>query len=132
MSLLLAVVDQVASVGGLVKGSTLFAGRLPEQPDAAVLVYEYEGQPAKYTMGNAGNVLDRPRIQVMVRAARDGYATGHALAETLHRGLDVAEVTWGGYRIHRCQPVSTLSSIGVDDADRPMFTVRFEIMTTRA
>lgn len=130
MSLLLAVVDQVASVGGLTKGVDLFAGRLPEQPDAAVLVYEYEGQPARYTMGSV--VLDRPRIQVMVRAARDGYASGHALAETLHRGLDVAEVSWGGYRIHRCQPVATLSSIGVDEADRPMFTVRFEIMTTRA
>ncbi len=132
MSLLLAVVDQVATVGGLTKGTNLFAGRLPEQPDAAVLVYEYEGQPAQYTMGNSGAVLDRPRIQIMVRAARDGYAAGHSLAETLHRGLDVTETTWGGYRIHRCQPVSTLSSIGVDEADRPLFTVRFEMLTTRA
>lgn len=131
MSLLIAVIDQVATATGLVKGVSLFAGRLPEAPDTAVAVWEYEGQPAEYVYGST--VLDQPRMQLLSRGPKaGGYATARQNAVTAATSLDVAEVSWGGYQVHRCQPLYTVATLGPDEADRPLFSVRFELMVTRA
>lgn len=132
MSLLIAFIDEVAAVTGLVKGSTLFATRLPELPDAAVCVYEYDGQAAHYTMGDGGDVLDRPRFQVLSRGPRNGYAAARAVIGAVHTGLDVTEVDWSGYRVHRSMPLYSPSSLGNDEADRPLIGCRFELTVTRA
>ena len=132
MTVLVAFIDQVAAVTGLTKGTNLFATRLPELPDAAVCVYEYDGQAAHYTMGDSGDVMDRPRFQVLARGSKHGYAAARDLIGLIHEGLDATEVTWGGYRVHRSMPLYTPSSLGNDEADRPMIGCRFELTVTRA
>lgn len=130
MPLLIAVIDQVAAVAGLTKGVNLFATRLPELPDAAVCVYEYDGQAALYTM--SGTPLDRPRFQVLARGTRNGYAAARDTIGLIHEGLDATEAVWGGWTVHRSMPLYTPSSLGNDEADRPMIGCRFELTVTRA
>lgn len=131
MTLLIAFIDQAATATGLVKGTNLFATRLPELPDAAVCVYEYDGKEAQYVMG-AGDVLDRPRFQVLARGTRNGYAAARVIIGQIHAALDVTEQDWDGWRVHRSMPLYTPASLGNDEADRPMIGCRFELTVTRA
>ena len=126
-----AVATQITALdAALVAGSTLFAGRAPETPDRCVTVYEYSGTQAHYAYG-VSEVLDQPRIQVLCRAARDDYGQAATDAHLIHEGLDAYGVTWSGISILRFVPLYTPDSIGPDETERPMISVRFEAVTSR-
>ena len=57
----------------LTLGTNLFLSKMPESPDYCVAIFEYEGLPPIETFGSAGFVIERPSLQVMVRAAREDY-----------------------------------------------------------
>lgn len=126
-TLLEAVAGQIATVASLTAGTNLFAGRMPEVPDHCVAVYEYAGREAHYTMG--ASTMDRPRFQVICRALGYGQATGDA--HTIYAGLDAAGVTWSSISILRCVPISSPTAVGVDEQERSLISVRFEVVTAR-
>lgn len=110
----------------LVAGSVLFAGRLPATPDRAVAVFAYEGQTARYTM-QSGATVELPRIQVLCRNVRDRFDLAEADARVLHDGLDVYDTTWDGNTILRCHPLGVPAGVGVDESERPLVRVNFEL-----
>ncbi len=79
----------------------------------------------------SGTTLDLPRIQVLCRAGRDDYGQAGIDAHLLHEGLDVVGVTWSGISVLRCVPISAPDGIGADEMERPMISVRFEVVTAR-
>ena len=131
MTILEAVANEINRIDPtLTIGEVLFAGRMPETPDRCVAVFQHQGQGQVETMGD-GEVLDQPRIQVLCRASRDDYPTAQADANTIHAGLDAYAVLWSGVSILRCIPISTPSSLGPDPVERPMLSVRFEVVLPR-
>ena len=84
------VVDQLDGVGGLTKGTNLFAG--PRRPvdrtvGQAVFVTPTSGDPPRHY--RASTEVRYPAARVLVRSTQDTYETGLTLArlvlETLHR-----------------------------------------------
>ena len=92
---------QTNSIGTL--GTDLFEGFMPDTPDACVAILEYPGSPGEYTFGGAtGAILEKPRIQVMVRntsfpAAQTKMAAIYALLDAVTRQ------TLSGTQYHRIQ-----------------------------
>ena len=72
MALLTDVSTYLASTvtdATLVVGTNLFLGRLPEDPDTCVAIYETMGQSPDNTFGGSTvPVFENPRIQVVTRA----------------------------------------------------------------
>lgn len=82
--------DLISSGGAGTVGTTIFKGLLPDLPDACLAVYESGGFPPVHTM-NAGPgtaVVERPRVQVVCRAARDDYQTARTKAHDVMKLLD--------------------------------------------
>lgn len=127
MSVLEAVGDYLAAQGQGTQGTSLFLGRMPDQPDVCVCVYEYEGAAPLDTMGGGAFAVDRPRVQVLVRAARDDYPTGRDKALTIRSLLGaVAGQTLSGVSVLRLRPLGGVNPLGPDEKDRPLFSVNFE------
>lgn len=110
-------------------GTNLFLGRMPSSPDVCVGVFEYEGAIPSETFGNAATAIDRPRVQVLVRAGRDDYPTARNQARTI-RGIlgAVTQTTLSGITVLRIRPTGSVNPLGPDENDRPMISVNFEVM----
>jgi hypothetical protein len=109
-----------ANSATLTIGTNLFLGRMPETPDLCVAVYEYQGLAPMETFGAAGFVIDKPSIQVMVRATRDDYPTARNLAQDLRILLAaVSDTTINGLRVVRLASNGSVIPLGTDDLDRP-------------
>jgi hypothetical protein len=101
-------------------GTNLFLGKMPESPDLCVTVYEYAGTNPVEGMGSVGFVVDRPSIQVVVRAGKDDYPTARNLAQDLRILLAaVTDTTIGGLRVLRLASNGSVIPLGLDDLDRP-------------
>jgi hypothetical protein len=108
------------NTAALIAGTNLFYGKMPETPDLCVAVYEYTGTPPHETMGSSAFVIDRPSIQVVVRAGRDDYPSARNLAQDLRILLAaVTDTTISGLRVLRLASTGSVVSLGTDDLDRP-------------
>lgn len=110
--------------GAGVLGIDLFEGCLPDQPDACIAVYEYEGeQPER----GAGVVLLRPRIQVIVRDK--SYENCRAKAENVRKILDgVHDTTLGGTRCVMIRALGGPELLRRDENERAEMVLNFEVM----
>jgi hypothetical protein len=101
-------------------GTNLFLAKMPDTPDFCVAVYEYQGQAPMETFGSAGFSIDKPSIQVVVRATRDDYPTARNLAQDLRILLaSVRDTSINGLRVVRLASNGSVLSLGTDDLDRP-------------
>jgi len=101
-------------------GTNLFLAKMPDTPDLCVTVYEYQGQAPMETFGSAAFAIDKPSIQVVVRATRDDYPTARNLAQDLRILLaSVRDTTINGLRVVRLSSNGSVLSLGTDDLDRP-------------
>ena len=122
----------VASYGtqGLILGQNLFLGRLPaEAPNAAVLVQQYQGQAPDFTLGAAVFALENPRIQIQVRGEREDYPGAYNWTVLIQQvlGAIVGTTTINGVTILRMEPLGSPNPLAYDDADRPRFTINFQV-----
>ena len=62
--------DYLSSGGGYVSGTDLFLSILPDQPDAAIALFETGGGVPHHTMGGSNPVAELPTLQVVCRAKR--------------------------------------------------------------
>jgi hypothetical protein len=93
---------------------------MPDSPDYCVALYEYSGIAPIETFGNVAFEIDRPSIQVVVRAGRDDYAIARdkaMLLRTLICGL--TNVSISGMTILRVSSSGSVLPLGVDDLERP-------------
>jgi len=101
-------------------GTNLFLAKMPDTPDLCVAVYEYQGFAPMATFGAAAFEVDKPSIQVVVRATRDDYPTARNLAQDLRILLAaLTDTTINGLRVVRLASNGSVLSLGTDDLDRP-------------
>jgi hypothetical protein len=127
MSILEAVGQYLEDQGFGVQGTNIWLSRMLPDPDVSVAVYEYAGRPPIETM-KAGLAIEQPSLQVVVRAGRDDYPTARDKAEAIRQSLClVTDQTLSGLRVLRIMPRSSVNPIGLDDKDRPMLSVDYEV-----
>jgi hypothetical protein len=109
--------------------STIFLGRLPDQPDEAIAIASYAGPP-----GDAALPLDRPRIQFAVRGTTQ-YLPAAARAQRLYddlTGLASVSLRSGAWLslIHPVQ--SGPVDMPPTSRDRIQFVLNFGLHLSRA
>jgi hypothetical protein len=72
------------------------------------------------TFGATAFEIDKPSIQVVVRASRDDYPTARNLAQDLRILLAaLTDTTINGLRVVNLASNGSVLSLGTDDLDRP-------------
>lgn len=119
-----------ASQGTL--GTNIFLGKMPASPDYCITVYEYEGMQPHETMGTSPYSIDKPRIQVVVRGARDDYPTARDGLTTI-RGIiaGITDKTISGTKVLRVASIGSSIPLGLDDKDRPRLAANFQVFVER-
>jgi len=121
---------QTNSLGTL--GTTIFLGKMPASPDYCITIYEYEGMQPKESFGTAAYDIDMPRIQVVVRGARDDYPTARDAAKTVRDLLAaISNVTISSTDVLRVASLGALIPLGLDDKDRPRIAANFQAYVER-
>ena len=119
-----ALADKLTSASVATAGVDCFIGLMPDKPDVCVALYEYAGSPPLEVMQNNDATLERPSVQVMVRASRNDYPTANALMVSVRDTLTgITDETISGVRFLRVNQNSSINHIGTDDNDRPGFTL---------
>lgn len=108
---------------GLVFGTDLFVGDMPESPDACVALFDTGGSspdPNKYF---------RADVQVLVRGTVGSYSETYAVTETilllLHEYYGTPSGSTYYYSVVWASGVPFY--IGVDESNRPLFSLNFRI-----
>lgn len=115
---------QTNGIGTL--GTDLFEGTLPDAPDNACALYEYGGLAPAHTIGGGGAKFERPRVQVLARAAT--YSTARSKIEAVYRLLDqLAGVTLSGVRYLRVEAVSSPLYLEHDANNRVKMVCNFQV-----
>lgn len=127
-----SLADRLQSASVAFPAVDLFIGIMPDQPDKCVAIYEYAGAPPLEVMVSNTATLERPSVQVMVRAARNDYPTARALIESVRNTLTgITDETISGERFLRVNQISSINALGVDDNDRPRFTLSLQVVMER-
>lgn len=89
MPLLQEIGSYLAAQGIGTLGTDLFLGVMEDQPDICTALYESGGQaPIRAMRGTPGQVVQRPRLQVVCRATQLNYLTARDQAGAIYRLLD--------------------------------------------
>jgi hypothetical protein len=76
--------------------------------------------PPIETFGSKGFVIERPSLQVMVRAAREDYVTARDKAVTLRTLISaISNTTLSNIGILRVTSMGSINPLGVDELERP-------------
>lgn len=131
MSLLADMGDYLSSGGVGTLATDLFLGQLPSAPDAAVCVYETGGIAPIYSMGNTAGkaVVERPRVQIVVRGAAYDYETARALAQKAWLLMDkmpARTVNAVSYKWASC--IQSPFLMQVDEQGRPWIAFNADVM----
>lgn len=113
-------------------GTNLFLGIMPETPDVCVALYEYAGANPLEVMVDNDATLERPSIQVIVRASRNDYPTARTLIKDVRDTLTaITDETISGTRFLRVNQNSAINAVGMDENDRPEFTLSLQAVVER-
>jgi hypothetical protein len=119
-----ALADKLQSASIATAGVNLYIGLMPSSPDVCVALYEYAGEPPLEVLRDNAATLERPSVQVMVRAGRNDYPTARNLIKTVRDSLTgITDETISGVRFLRVNQNSAINSVGTDENDRPIFTL---------
>ncbi len=118
------LVDLLVTAGVGTKGGTLFVGRLPTTPDAAIAAVITGGTPP-----NPKWLLDFPSVQVLTRGAKGGYQAAYTKAQAVKDallGLPSQDVN--GDRFVSVLLLGDLASLGFDESNRIIFSLNFSLI----
>lgn len=119
-----ALADKLQSASIATAGVNLYIGLMPSSPDVCVALYEYAGEPPLEVLRDNAATLERPSVQVMVRAGRNDYPTARNLIKSVRDSLTgITDETISGVRFLRVNQNSAINSVGTDENDRPIFTL---------
>lgn len=111
---------------GLTYGTDLHISEMPAEPDVCVSVHDSGGPPP-----SALFTLERPMVQIRVRAAKGHYEAGHATAAFIRDLLNgLHGFTLNGSRYISIFATSEVIPLGNDQNRRPEFSVNFQIQRT--
>ena len=119
-----------AQVASLTLGTNLFLGRLPDDPDTCVVLYEYGGDVPVNTMGSdAMPPVERPRMQILTRAA--GYSSARTLSLECWTAIEaVLNESLSGTLYHRISANQSPFPLERDSQDRVLFAQNFRVLKT--
>lgn len=127
-----ALAARLQSASVATPGANLFIGILPESPDVCVGLYEYAGSPPLEVLIDNDATLERPSIQVIVRASRNDYPTARTLIKDVRDTLTaITDETISGVRFLRVNQISAINAVGTDENDRPEFTLSLQAVVER-
>lgn len=130
--LLEALADRLQSASVGTPGVDLFIGILPETPDLCIGIYEYAGAAPLEVLRDNGATLERPSIQVIVRASRNDYPAALAKVTAVRDTLTaITDETISGVRFLRVNQNSSINAVGSDANDRPEFTLSLQAVVER-
>lgn len=127
-----SLADRLTSASVATVGTNLFIGLMPSTPDLCVALYEYAGAPPLEVMRDNTATLERPGVQVLVRAGRNDYPAARSLMEAVRDSLTgITDETISGVRFLRVAALSAINATGTDDKDRPQFTLSLQATAER-
>ena len=127
-----ALADRLNSASVAITGTNLFIGLMPNDPDVCIALYEYAGSQPLEVLRNNNATLERPSVQVLVRATRNDYPTARDLIEAARDTLTgITDETISNVRFLRVSALSSINAVGIDDNERPMFTLALQAVTER-
>lgn len=127
-----ALADRLQNASVANTGVNLFLGIMPASPDVCVSLYEYAGEQPLEVMRDNSATLERPSVQVMVRASRNDYPTARDLIKNVRDTLTaIANETISGVTFLRVRQNSSINAVGTDDNDRPVFTLSLVTVVER-
>lgn len=127
-----ALADRLQSASVAFVAQNLFIGLMPDKPDLCVALYEYSGASPLEVMRDDAATLERPSVQVMVRGGRNDYPTARALIESVRDTLTaITNQSIGSERFLRVNNLSSINALGVDDNDRPQFSLALQAVIER-
>ena len=127
-----ALADRLNSASVAITGTNLFIGLMPNDPDVCMSLYEYAGSQPLEVMRDNDATLERPSVQVLVRATRNDYPTARDLIEAARDSLTgITDETISNVRFLRVSALSSINAVGMDDNERPMFTLALQAVTER-
>ena len=94
----MSVLDDIAAriataISGTV-GTDVFKGRLPNEPNVCVAVFEYGGRASEHGFGVVTKVQhEHPSVQVLVRGEPQDYETPRATADAIRNSLAQVQAT---------------------------------------
>lgn len=124
----IAYVLAEASLG--VQGIDMLVGYDQPEPDELLVIYEYDAGAPIEVFQAAAPAIDRPRIQLWCRGAREGYADARArlVAARVALSAVVSTTVYGtDTTILRIAPAGSINTLGRDKSDRPQLTANFDI-----
>jgi hypothetical protein len=105
----------------------LFRYNMPDSPDIAVALYQYDGEAPSQTMGDP-LVWEKPRLQVLVRHPDSVTEAMETYMYPIWRFLaSIKGQNVNGVFIHKISPVGSPSEIGPDSAGRERLSANFSI-----
>lgn len=131
----MAILDNIGTlleteIVSLTLGTNLFLGRLPDEPDTAVALFETGGEAPVNTMGGGQYELEQPRLQVLTRGA--AYSATHTLAMSVWLELEaIANSTLSSTLYQRITAVQSPFPLERDSLDRIIFSQNFRIQKVR-
>jgi len=130
--MLVSLVNKLVSASVGVSASTIFIGIMPSTPDACIALYEGPGQvPLEVLVSNTAT-LERPTVQVMVRGVRADYNGARTkILEVRDVLTAITDETLTGVRFLRVTTNGSITPLGVDDNDRPQFSLTFSTVIER-
>lgn len=127
-----ALADRLNSASVAVTASNMFIGLMPTSPDVCLALYEYAGSPPLEVMVDNSATLERPSVQIITRAARNDYPTARALIEDARDTLTaIVNEQISGVTFLRVNQISSINALGVDDNDRPRFSLSLQVVVER-
>lgn len=127
-----ALADKLTAASVATVGTNLFIGIMPNSPDVCVSLYEYAGSPPLEVLRDNAATLERPSVQVMVRASRNDYPTARDLITDVRDSLTgITDETISNVRFLRVNQNSAINAVGTDENDRPMFTLSLTTVVER-
>lgn len=127
-----ALADKLNSASVAITGTNMFIGLMPDDPDVCLSLYEYAGSQPLEVLHDNNATLERPSVQVLVRATRNDYPSARALIESARDTLTgITDETISNVRFLRVSALSSINAVGMDDNERPMFTLALQAVTER-
>ena len=127
-----ALADKLNSASVAITGTNMFIGLMPDDPDVCLSLYEYAGSQPLEVLRDNNATLERPSVQVLVRATRNDYPSARALIESARDTLTgITDETISNVRFLRVSALSSINAVGMDDNERPMFTLALQVVTER-
>lgn len=117
-----------SQVATLTLGTNLFLGRIPDDPDTCVALFEYGGNAPTSTMGgDALPPIENPNIQVLTRGS--GYASARTLAFECWTAIEaILNETLTATLYHRVSANQSPFPLERDSQDRVIWAQNFRVM----